>query len=397
MSKTAYISSTYKDLKEYRDAVYKALRKIRYDVVCMEDYVATDERNVEKCCAHASGCDIYIGIFARRYGYIPPDMNPSGVSITEMEYRAARSSPHTKVRAFLLDEDSEWPETEPESPASQEKLKSLRWHISQLSYGPFRTTSDLVEQVLAAVYTVEAEARVEPGLDDIRSADIFPLESSGLLMIATKMQAAITNSASVAGLQVNLGSGAYWWSTRLYLVAALMEEYTSISEIVFFGGEKPSPTMPVPLPPPMLAPMPPPHSARTGYPYLGMCSPVDVRRALASHFRNVDRAYHESVPDQVFDAAAEVPQIVDSFGKKVASLAPAGERDVMRFVATHVVEQWRGFNADRIEVANRKVDGVLLDDIVAKRSAYVALVRDGSLDTLIDRAELATNLALRRH
>jgi hypothetical protein len=155
--------------------------------------------------------------------------------------------------------------------------------------------------------------------------------------------------------------------------------------------------MPVPLPPPMSAPMPPPHSARTGYPYLGMCSPVDVRRALASHFRNVDRAYHESVPDQVFDAAAEVPQIVDSFGKKVASLAPAGERDVMRFVAKHVVEQWRGFNADRIEVANRKVDGVLLDDIVAKRSAYVALVRDGSLDTLIDRAELATNLALRRH
>src|ERR1035437_11113253 len=80
MSKTAYISSTYKDLKEYRDAVYKALRKIRYDVVCMEYYVATDERNVEKCCAHPSGCDIYIGIFSRRYGYIPPDMNPSGVS-----------------------------------------------------------------------------------------------------------------------------------------------------------------------------------------------------------------------------------------------------------------------------------------------------------------------------
>src|SRR5262245_56249600 len=84
MIKTAYISSTYKDLKEHREAVYKALHKIRYDVVCMEDYVATDERNVDKCCAHASGCDIYIGIFARRYGYIPAENNPSGLSMNQI-------------------------------------------------------------------------------------------------------------------------------------------------------------------------------------------------------------------------------------------------------------------------------------------------------------------------
>ena len=52
MVKTAYISSTYQDLKTHRAAVYKALRKFRYDVFAMEDYIATDERNVAKCCAH---------------------------------------------------------------------------------------------------------------------------------------------------------------------------------------------------------------------------------------------------------------------------------------------------------------------------------------------------------
>src|SRR5260221_14477177 len=39
-----YISSTFEDLKDYRDAVYKALRKLRHDVIAMEDYVATDKR-----------------------------------------------------------------------------------------------------------------------------------------------------------------------------------------------------------------------------------------------------------------------------------------------------------------------------------------------------------------
>ena len=39
-----YISSTYEDLKDYREAAYRALRRLRHDVVAMEDYVAADER-----------------------------------------------------------------------------------------------------------------------------------------------------------------------------------------------------------------------------------------------------------------------------------------------------------------------------------------------------------------
>ena len=34
-----YLSSTYSDLKEHREAVYRALRKMRHDVIAMEDYV----------------------------------------------------------------------------------------------------------------------------------------------------------------------------------------------------------------------------------------------------------------------------------------------------------------------------------------------------------------------
>jgi hypothetical protein len=39
-----YISSTYTDLVEHRRQVYDVLRKMRYDAIAMEDYVADAKR-----------------------------------------------------------------------------------------------------------------------------------------------------------------------------------------------------------------------------------------------------------------------------------------------------------------------------------------------------------------
>ena len=64
---------------------------MRHDVIAMEDYVATDQRPIEKCLADVATSDLYIGIFAWRYGYIPPEKNPDHKSITELEYRKAHS------------------------------------------------------------------------------------------------------------------------------------------------------------------------------------------------------------------------------------------------------------------------------------------------------------------
>jgi len=60
---TIYISSTYTDLKIYRDAVYHSLRRMRHNVIAMEDYIATDQRPVDKCLSDVASCDLYIGIF----------------------------------------------------------------------------------------------------------------------------------------------------------------------------------------------------------------------------------------------------------------------------------------------------------------------------------------------
>jgi hypothetical protein len=83
---------------------------MRHDVIAMEDYVATDQRPTEKCLADVAASDLYIGIFAWRYGYIPPEKNPDHKSITELEYRQAKQTGKSCL-LFLLDKEAPWPST----------------------------------------------------------------------------------------------------------------------------------------------------------------------------------------------------------------------------------------------------------------------------------------------
>ena len=82
-----YISSTYQDLKDYREAVYKALRKNRHDVISMEDYVSENQKPLQKCLE-----DLLLAIYTLEY--MPEDMDlfqkikkkSENPSITELKY-----------------------------------------------------------------------------------------------------------------------------------------------------------------------------------------------------------------------------------------------------------------------------------------------------------------------
>lgn len=102
-----YLSSTYADLKDHREEVYHTLRQMRHDVISMEDYGATDQRPLDKCLDDVRSCDIYVGLFAWRYGYLPPNQ---GKAITELEFREAVRSGKTCL-IFLLSEEAPWPRT----------------------------------------------------------------------------------------------------------------------------------------------------------------------------------------------------------------------------------------------------------------------------------------------
>ncbi|MFN0300445.1 MAG: DUF4062 domain-containing protein [Burkholderiales bacterium] len=85
-----YVSSTYEDMKECREAILSVLRAQKHQPVGMEDYTAESSRPLDKCLRDVANCDAYVGIFGWRYGFVPKDGNPERLSITELEYRKAK-------------------------------------------------------------------------------------------------------------------------------------------------------------------------------------------------------------------------------------------------------------------------------------------------------------------
>jgi len=158
-----YLSSTYSDLKEYRQAVYHALRQMRRDVIAMEDYVATDQRPLAKCLADVAACDYYVGLFAWRYGYTPDQDNPDQKSITELEYRHA-SDQGKPCLIFLLHEDVPWPrqwidEVTGDGDRGQ-RIDALRRELQrEKTVTFFKTPDQLATRVTTAISQWETEQR----------------------------------------------------------------------------------------------------------------------------------------------------------------------------------------------------------------------------------------------
>ncbi len=157
---TVYLSSTYSDLKDYREAVYHVLRQMHYDVIAMEDYVATDLRPLDKCLSDIEACDLYIGIFAWHYGYVPPTGNPEHKSITEREYRTAAYKGKTCL-IFLLEEDAPWSPTAMDVVTGEndrgERIKALRRELVREKVVTFfRTPEQLASCVGSAIHIWES-------------------------------------------------------------------------------------------------------------------------------------------------------------------------------------------------------------------------------------------------
>src|SRR4029434_1224873 len=91
--KRVYVSSTYEDLNSHRAAVLQRLRGV-YDVECMEDYPASDERPTDRCLRDIDACDYFILILGLRYGFQPALDNPDGKCIHHLDYAQAR---HNKL------------------------------------------------------------------------------------------------------------------------------------------------------------------------------------------------------------------------------------------------------------------------------------------------------------
>ena len=158
-----YISSTYADLQDHRNKVYEQLRQMQYDLHAMEDYTATEERPLAYCLADVAKCDVYIGIIAWRYGYVPKDDPNNERSITELEYEEAGKRRIPRL-VFVLKERHSWPQPDTDFYTGDgnggQAIRDFRDRLQKAHITGFYTTPEnLANQVSAAIANWEKNPR----------------------------------------------------------------------------------------------------------------------------------------------------------------------------------------------------------------------------------------------
>jgi hypothetical protein len=148
---TVFVSSTYKDLIQHRNAVKDQIARRDLHFRGMEHFGAAPDRSAPaaKIVEEVRKADVYIGVFGVRYGSIDPS---TGLSMTELEFREAEASTEASRKPmllYLIHEDADVRVSDIESnPESKQKLDELKAYIRSL-YIPymFMDVEDLARQV----------------------------------------------------------------------------------------------------------------------------------------------------------------------------------------------------------------------------------------------------------
>jgi hypothetical protein len=145
------VSSTARDLPDYREKVMDACLRMGLFPKMMEHLPALDADAIQASLALVDQAEIYVGIFAHRYGYIPAQNNPLQVSITEMEYNRAAERGIPRL-IFLMDENHPWPPTLVDKGASAARLEALKNRLrTEKVRDVFTTKEELHGKVIQAL------------------------------------------------------------------------------------------------------------------------------------------------------------------------------------------------------------------------------------------------------
>nr|WP_240360016.1 DUF4062 domain-containing protein [Pyxidicoccus caerfyrddinensis] len=141
-----FISSTYSDLREYREAVVSTLRRFALELVSLEDLGAADQTPLEASFDAIETSDIVVVLVAWRLGYVPPE---SRKSLVEREYEKSIEAGKPTF-CFLLDEEHPWPVGYLDPDPT--RIKAFRQRLlAQHIVGFFTTQEDLAAKVAIAL------------------------------------------------------------------------------------------------------------------------------------------------------------------------------------------------------------------------------------------------------
>lgn len=165
------VSSTSLDLPDHRKAVIDWIWRRRMFPLAMEAGTATTQDAIDFSLKLVNDAEIYVGVFANRYGHIPDDpvKNPDRLSVTELEYRRAieRNIP---ILGFVMDEKhpalpnqtlkdiQAAQETDPEKIA---KLAALKKHVQAKVVGYFMSPEDLGAKVYQSLTELHESGAIQ--------------------------------------------------------------------------------------------------------------------------------------------------------------------------------------------------------------------------------------------
>ncbi|MEO1263669.1 MAG: DUF4062 domain-containing protein [Bacteroidota bacterium] len=149
---TVMISSTARDLPDYRSMVMDACLRSDFVPNMMEHLSALHADAIEASLGMVDESDIYLGIFAHRYGYIPEGHD---ISITEMEYNRAvqRKIP---ILIFIIDNEVPVKPKNFDTGTAAEKLKTLKEKLQKKKVVAFfDSPRDLRGQVINSLEKIK--------------------------------------------------------------------------------------------------------------------------------------------------------------------------------------------------------------------------------------------------
>jgi hypothetical protein len=162
-----FLSSTYADLRDHRRAAAEALQRLDQDVGRMEVFGARPAEPTAACLDEVEACDLFVGIYAYRYGFRPAD---SDTSITEQEFNHAQQK-SKPLFCFVVSDDHPWPPKFIEGDPGRVKLEAFKERISsRLVRDVFTTAEDLALKVATAVGRHVAKVHLDTLATQVRAS-----------------------------------------------------------------------------------------------------------------------------------------------------------------------------------------------------------------------------------
>lgn len=158
------VSSTIEDLKEYRDTVRNACVKAGCgEPLMMEHLAPQDHTPAAVSIKMVNDADVYLGIFAWRYGTCP---DGGERSYTEIEYDEAVKQGKTII-PFFMDKDHPWPISRTDRDEKAAKLDKLKEKVAKdrTSPHPFTSPDNLHGHVYHAL--IELNKSLQPAPEPV--------------------------------------------------------------------------------------------------------------------------------------------------------------------------------------------------------------------------------------